>query len=249
MNNQLFESIVVLFANLNIKLGDSELKKFAKSISRKLKRISVIERNNSFVFSEESILDNFETLIKAEYYYFIRNKYNKEKLSNSMRAAYFYFIREYCYSSMFRFNKFGEFNVPYGGLNYNKKDFSKKIEYLKSFEFISNYKKVAFFKSDFEVFLNRFIFSSDDFVFLDPPYDSDFSDYDKSSFSKKDHERLRDWMLNTKAKVMLVIKNTDFIYKLYSNRKFSIHDFSKNYTVSFKNRNEKKAVHLIIKNY
>jgi site-specific DNA-adenine methylase len=30
---------------------------------------------------------------------------------------------------MFRYNSNGEFNVPYGGISYNRKDFSKKIDW------------------------------------------------------------------------------------------------------------------------
>ena len=46
---------------------------------------------------------------------------------------------------------------------------------------------------------------------------------------------------------MLVIKNTDFIYKLY--REFRMVNFEKRYLVSFQNRNAKEAEHLMIMNY
>jgi DNA adenine methylase len=51
------------------------------------------------------------------------------------------------------------------------------------------------------------------------------------------------------AKWMLVIKNTPFILSLYDNKKLEISSFAKKYLVSFKNRNDKDAEHLIIKNY
>lgn len=46
---------------------------------------------------------------------------------------------------------------------------------------------------------------------------------------------------------MLVIKNTDFIYSFY--KEFEIKTFDKKYLVSFQNRNDKKAEHLLITNY
>ena len=46
---------------------------------------------------------------------------------------------------------------------------------------------------------------------------------------------------------MLVIKNTDFIYSLYKD--FEITTFDKKYLVSFQNRNDKEAEHLLITNY
>lgn len=48
---------------------------------------------------------------------------------------------------------------------------------------------------------------------------------------------------------MLIIKHTDYIYNLYNQPGISINSFDKEYVVSFMNRNNKKATHLIIKNY
>ena len=48
---------------------------------------------------------------------------------------------------------------------------------------------------------------------------------------------------------MIIIKNTDFIYNLYAGNGLNIHSFDKTYLVSFMNRNDKNAEHLIITNY
>jgi DNA adenine methylase len=48
---------------------------------------------------------------------------------------------------------------------------------------------------------------------------------------------------------MLIIKNTDFIKQLYFNKGLYINYFDKTYLVSFMNRNDKKAEHLLITNY
>ena len=48
---------------------------------------------------------------------------------------------------------------------------------------------------------------------------------------------------------MLVIKNTDFISELYSNKGLHINSFDKTYMVSFKGRNNRDCEHLIITNY
>ena len=52
-----------------------------------------------------------------------------------------------------------------------------------------------------------------------------------------------------KAKWMIVIKHTDFIYSLYDKAGINIRAFNKEYLVSFMNRNEKKVTHLLITNY
>ena len=48
---------------------------------------------------------------------------------------------------------------------------------------------------------------------------------------------------------MLIIKNTEFIYNLYHTEGFNIKTFDKKYLVSFQNRNDKDAEHLLITNY
>ena len=48
---------------------------------------------------------------------------------------------------------------------------------------------------------------------------------------------------------MLVIKNTLFIQKLYGNANLNIKAFDKKYLVSFQDRNNRDAEHLIITNY
>ena len=55
-------------------------------------------------------------------------------------------------------------------------------------------------------------------------------------------------MLTAEGLIGEIIKNTDFIYELYKDN-FNITSFDKKYMVSFMNRNDRKAEHLIITNY
>lgn len=111
----------------------------------------------------------------------------------------------------------------------------------------SFFKHTSIYNLDFEKFLNLFNLNKNDFIFLDPPYDSEFSTYDNNSFDRNEQIRLHDFLKNTKARWMLIIKKTDFIYNLY--KEFNIYEYDKNYLVSFKNRNAKDVKHLLITNY
>ena len=92
--------------------------------------------------------------------------------------------------------------------------------------------------------------TENDFIFLDPPYDSEFSTYAQNKFTRQDQKRLSDFMIDhCKAKWMLIIKNTDYIYNLYNKEGINISMFDKEYLVSFMNRNNKKTTHLMITNY
>lgn len=219
-------------------------KELLRNISAKLVRMKDLEEKKGNL-PEKDIYDNFECALKGSFYMFIRALYNKYD-----NSEYFYFIREYCYSSMFRYNSNGEFNVPYGGISYNRKNFQRKIDYIKSKELQSHFVNTDIYNLDFEEFLDKIKLTKNDFIFLDPPYDTDFSSYVNNSFNKKDQERLANYLINKcLAKFMLVIKNTDFISELYSNKGLHINSFDKTYMVSFKGRNNRDCEHLIITNY
>ena len=227
------------------------IKEIKKNLISKFKRMKKIEiQRNKMNISD--IMDNIECAFKSAYYMYFRYLYNnksKLKLSDEFYCAVFYFVRDYCYASMFRYNANGEFNVPYGGISYNRKDFSKKIEYVTSDELRNYMKKTELYCLDFESFCNQIKLMDTDFMFLDPPYDTEFSTYAQNDFDKDDQVRLANYLKHTKAKFMLIIKNTDFIYKLYKDNGFYIKKFDKRYLVSFMNRNDKDVEHLLITNY
>ena len=232
-------------AEINHSIFEKELEKNLKS---KIARSNALEEKQGKISNEDKI-DNIEAALKSAYYMYVRNLYNGQTLSDeSKKAALFFFIREYCYSSMFRYNSKGEFNVPYGGISYNRKDIKKKYEYILSDAMRQKLKNCELYNYDFEEFLNMVKPKRDDFIFLDPPYDSDFSTYANNSFDKEEQIRLRNYLTNTKAKILLVIKNTEFIYNLYKDD-FKISDFDKKYMVSFMNRNDKDVKHLVVTNY
>lgn len=219
-------------------------KELLRNIGAKLVRMKDLEEKKGNLPAKD-IYDNFECALKSSFYMFIRTLYNKYD-----NSEYFYFIREYCYSSMFRYNSNGEFNVPYGGISYNRKNFQRKIDYIKSKELQSHFVNTDIYNLDFEEFLNKIKLTKNDFIFLDPPYDTDFNSYVNNAFDRQDQERLANYLINKcPAKFMLVIKNTDFISNLYNNKGLYITSFDKTYMVSFKGRNNRDCEHLLITNY
>ena len=222
-----------------------------KSVVDKYERTLNNYRNNPF--SRDDLRENLITGFASGYYMYFRKVHNDislERISDcteAYKAANFYFIREYCYGSMFRYNSKGEFNIPYGGMSYNRKDMCVKIHHMFEPEIGQLFAHTEIHCSDFETFFENIHLNSDDFVFLDPPYDSEFSDYEGNAFTKKDQERLADVLKRTQAKFILVIKNTDFIYSLYE-KDFSILSFDKQYTYNVRSRNERDVEHLIITN-
>lgn len=233
-----------------------DIENFIKELNRnllsKIKRMKVIE-NQKWKLPDTDILDNIETALKSAFYMHFRFLYNnkiKYNLKHSYIIAIFLFIRNYAYSWMFRYNQKWEFNVPYWWIWYNNKNFSKKLDCLKSPELLEHLKNTKIENKDFEVFFRENKPKEEDFVFLDPPYDSEFSTYDKNIFNKEDQKRLANYLIKEcKAKWMMIIKNTEFIFNLYNNNNLNIQTFDKKYLVSFMNRNDKDVEHLLITNY
>lgn len=244
-----FKAMFDVTFNVNIKNFLNELK---KNILSKMKRMKKIEPERGKL-QDKDILDNMEAALKSAFYMHFRHLYNniqKYQISKSFATAIFFFIRNYAYSGMFRYNKSGLFNVPYGGIGYNRKNFSKRVESLKNIELVKHLEKTTIENLDFEEFFEKNRPSKDDFIFVDPPYDNTYSSYSNNSFTRSDQERLSDFLINRcEAKWMMVIKNTDFIHGLYRKDNIDISSFDKKYLLSIQNRNIRDAKHMIITNY
>lgn len=228
------------------------IKEMETNLFRKMARMHELELEKH-ILPDDDLYDNIETAIKSAIYMNYRHMYNCKKIAgtnDSLQNALFFFLRNYAYSGMFRYSSKGEFNVPYGGIAYNGKLMHKKLMYYRSDTLLRHFDNTHIYNLDFEDFLRETNPTKNDFVFLDPPYDSEFSTYAQNSFTKDDQKRLANYMINEcQAKWMMIIKNTDFIFNLYNKEGINIKTFDKEYLVSFMNRNDKKVTHLLITNY
>jgi len=224
------------------------------SLYDKCRRIKNICKKEDRLFSITELGHHIETGIKSGLYLHLRSILNQQasgarSLSPAKASANWYFVREFCYASMFRFNRKNEFNIPYGGIAYNRKNFRQKVQNIFKPVITSLFQRSTFYNLDFEQFLLNTTPRKGDFIFLDPPYDSEFSEYDQNAFTKADQQRLRDCLVKQKAKWMLVIKETDFIRDLYTSKGIHIVEFDKTYTYNVRGRNNRDTKHLIILNY
>lgn len=244
----------VLFTKPFIIHPERFIKKLFASIVDKCKRIKAICIKEDRSFNDDELQDHIETGIKSGLYLFVRELMNlqyagKLDMPDVKTVANWYFVREFCYASMFRYNSKGGFNIPYGGIAYNKKKFRAKVENIFSKDIRSLFNNATFYNYDFAEFLLQNEPKKDDFIFLDPPYDSEFSEYDQNAFTRNDQVRLKDVLMKTEAKWMLVIKETDFIRSLYTVPKCTLIEFDKTYTYNVRGRNNRDTRHLVIVNY
>ncbi|TPR45491.1 DNA adenine methylase [Apilactobacillus micheneri] len=235
------------------------IKDLTKSLTRKINFLKK-KYSKSIGICHQDKYQIIETAIRSSIYTYNRYLYNngdKFYFTIGEKAALYLNVREYCYSSMFRYNKEHKFNVPYGGMSYNDKFLKNRIKYYKNNYLIKKLSKTKISCNDFYNFMNNHYLNENDFVFLDPPYDTEFSTYDQNTFDKKDQIRLSNYLIyECKAKWMMIIKNTNFISSLYpkgeytaNNDKIYVSSFDKLYRASFMNRNNRITKHLVITNY
>ena len=228
------------------------LKELNINIFRKMTRMRKIEMQKGLL-SDSDVDLNILTALKSSFYMYFRLLYNKPekyKINSYVYSSIYFFIRNYAYSGMFRYNSNGEFNVPYGGIGYNNNTLDKKVSYISSEALQARLRNTTIERNDFYDFFKGKMLSSNDFIFLDPPYDTEFSTYDQNEFSTSDQKRLADFLINeVNCKWMVVIKNTPFIFELYNKPNIEIKFFDKSYNVSFMNRNDRETEHLMITNY
>jgi DNA adenine methylase len=169
-------------------------------------------------------------------YYRVRSLVTTTPLES---AARFFYLRKTSFRGIYRENKKGQFNVPYG--NYKKMDLSCLTD-EKYKDLLSN---TVFLNGDFSLVFNNL--NADDFVFLDPPYDETFSDYHSSGFGSTEHKKLADLFKQTPAKCMLIIKETEFINELYDG--YIKASYGKKYSVTTGHKTIDDTKHLIITNF
>jgi len=134
--------------------------------------------------SVAAALDRMENS-KIEYMK-IRKK-RPQDLAQHERAAQLIYLNKTCFRGLFRVNRKGEFNVPYGA--YNRRYYT--TENLQAFSEIL--RAVEIRRGDFEICLQDV--NQQDFVYFDPPYYklggySDFNRYTPEQFRLGDHYRL-----------------------------------------------------------
>jgi DNA adenine methylase len=220
----------------------------AASVEDKARRLVNLERKHGVKFAADALPEHCETAVRAAFYTRVRAE--ERSASGARATACFLFVRDFCYGSMFRSNADGEFNIPYGGRSYNAKSFLARLEQLRSPRTRQTFARAEFFSLDFEEFLDaqRRSLGADDLVFVDPPYDSDFSTYGDNAFGIADQERLAAALARLPCRWLVVIQETPEIHRIYddSTKRGS---FGKTYGYNVRGRNDRAARHLVVANY
>jgi DNA adenine methylase len=148
-------------------------------------------------------------------YYQHRQRFNvlvAEGLESTREAAtLFYYLNRTGYNGLCRFNRQGAFNVPFGRY--------KKIGYEADFLLYRQvFEEWTFTVGD----LVNVSLEADDFVYADPPYDVEFTQYAKDRFGWEDQQRAAEWLSTHRGPVVLANQATKRIEHLYRTLGYSV---------------------------
>lgn len=175
-------------------------------------------------------------------YYRMRDMYNGVVTSPYLYGTLYYFINKTAYSGMIRYNRNGEYNVPFGRyVNFNTAILTKEHNQLLQGSQILN--------TDYANVFN--MAEDNDFMFLDPPYDCIFNDYGnlnmQDGFNELEHRRLAENFRNLNCRALMIIGKTPLTEELYGN--YIRFEYKKNYSVNIRNRFNSEAMHIVVTNY
>lgn len=171
----------------------------------------------------ESVIEHLDTFEHSEEFYYNIRCLDPNELEHSYRAARLIYLNKTCFNGLYRVNKKGQFNVPYGKGNGS---FLNREVLRNASEFLG---ETTIIKGDYLDVLTEFA-TEDDFIFLDPPYypvgkSSDFKRYTKEFFYHDNQVQLKqefDRLVNMGCKVVLTNSDHEVILDLYSNYEIDI---------------------------
>ena len=155
----------------------------------------------------------------AALFYLQRERFNRLVAAgagdSAEAAALFYYLNRTGYNGLCRFNRRGEFNVPFGRY--------RQINYVTDFSAC----RVAFKGWDFSAGdFAALRLEDDDFIYADPPYDVEFTQYSSVSFGWDEQVRLAEFLVRHRGPVVLSNQATARIVRLYRKLGFSIRRLS-----------------------
>ena len=160
-------------------------------------RVHVPMRNDEKLFYEHR--DRFNRLIRDG------------EAHTEEGAQLFYYLNRTCFNGLCRFNKGGDFNVPFGTY--------KAINYATDFShYATVFRQWEFSNEDVE----SLEIEPEDFVYADPPYDVEFTTYSSGGFSWDDQVRTARLLAAHPGPVVISNQATPRIVELYQDLGFQL---------------------------
>lgn len=187
-------------------------------------RALIADSNPEIINMYKQVASNLDTVIKylkgykneEKAYYEVRDQEWKE-LPEAEAAARTIYLNHTCYNGLYRVNKRGKFNTPFGG--YKNPKICDEAALRAASEAL---RKATILCGDYQEVLREYA-ETGDFIFLDPPYlpvtpSGDFKRYTKEQFHESDHRQLAETIKELEGRgcqVVLTNSNHPVVMELY----------------------------------
>lgn len=185
----------------------------------------IADSNPELINMYREVADHVEDVIQylkqyentSEIFYAVRSQ-EWTALPHAEAAARTIFLNRTCFNGLYRVNKQGQFNVPYGKYKNPK---ICDVDGLRAASVVL--KKADILCGDYLLVLEHYT-QPGDFVFLDPPYlpiseYADFKRYTKEQFYEEDHIELAKMIMTLHERgchVVLTNSNHPLVHELYA---------------------------------
>ena len=180
-------------------------------------------------------------------YYELRNTIPDDRMERAIRFAY---LNRLSWNGLYRVNRNGDFNVPFGGRT--PKSLWSRDHLIKCSKKLQNVELAC------HDFLSLNIsFKNNDLVFIDPPYPKGVSEgvgfnrYNANPFTIESHIKLSKKILelaNKDVKVLLTLGDNQQILELYSDHFIKTKVYTKSF-ISCNGNSRGSTIEFILRNY
>lgn len=228
---------------------------FALAAQGRLAKAYLSDNSPALMDTYLAVRDDVEAVIRRlkrhrhekEYYYRLRAA-DPDKLPLYQRAARLIYLNKTCYNGLYRENKQGQFNVPFGQYKNPK---ICDADNLRAVSVVLQGVRIE--RRHYLSVMRRA--RPGDFVYFDPPYHprsrtASFTAYDRNGFTEADQHTLRDAfaeLARRGVQVMLSNSDTPLVRELYAD--FNIDRVYATRPINSKGNRRGKIAELIIRNY
>lgn len=199
----------------------------------------------------DALISNLKNYVNDEASFYVTRALDLTKMTKVERAGRFIYLNKTCFNGLYRENKSGQFNTPYG--RYSNPNIADQENLLAISSYLNN-NDINIYHRSYKSVLKEA--KAGDFVYLDPPYapltkTASFSSYVKGGFGHEDQVELAKMCVELSDKGVYFMQsnaNVDTIHSLYGN--FNIEIVHAARSISCKTVGRGKAANeVLITNY
>lgn len=186
----------------------------------------------------EKVIEHLHTFTNSEENYYKVREMRFEELEKEYAAARFIYLNRTCFNGLYRVNKKGQFNVPFG--RYKNPNIANENVLRAAAKALQGVEIIC---GDYKDVLSKTA-KRGDFIFLDPPYlpiseYADFKRYTKEQFYEEDHRELAEEVERLQkigCHVVLTNSNHPLVHELYEPYEIEVINTRRNISSKAKTR-------------